>query len=138
TFSGHRLRTPSSNTVRRKAGKRRQSTMRPQPDHDYKIRSSLSFRPDPGRTKAGKVKLFSLTGVAIATTTAWHDSILGCVLTARYRQSGQRAGAGAKLVGLDAQSLEHANVKIAERRRVLRVKRQMLTMAEAAAGEQDG
>jgi hypothetical protein len=42
------------------------------------------------------------------------------------------------MVGLDAQTLEHAHVEIAEGRRVLRIEMEVLAVLEAAAGEEDG
>ena len=41
------------------------------------------------------------------------------------------------MVGLDAQTLEHAHVEIAQGRRVLRIEMQVLAVLEAAAGEED-
>lgn len=42
------------------------------------------------------------------------------------------------MVGLDAQTLEHAGVEIAQGRRDLRIEMEVLAVFEAAAGEEDG
>ena len=55
----------------------------------------------------------------------------------RELQAVERAGAGAELVDLDSQALEHADVEIAQRRRALRIKRQVSTVFETAACKQD-
>ena len=55
----------------------------------------------------------------------------------RHFQPGQRAGAAAELVRLDAQALQHRHVEVAQRRRLCRVEGQVLAVLEAAAGEQD-
>ena len=52
-------------------------------------------------------------------------------------QSRERPRARPELVGVDAQSLEHAHIEIAQRRRVVLVEGQMLAVLEAAAGQQD-
>ena len=51
-------------------------------------------------------------------------------------QPRQCPGARSELVGLDAEPLQHADVKIAQRWRVLRIEREMLPVLEAAACEQ--
>src|SRR4051812_47499549 len=53
-------------------------------------------------------------------------------------QSLQRRRARAELLRLDAQPLQHADVEVAQGRRVLGVEAQVLPVPEAAAGEQDG
>jgi hypothetical protein len=42
------------------------------------------------------------------------------------------------MVGLDAQTLEHAHVEVAQGRRVLGIETEVLAVFEAAAGEEDG
>src|SRR5579862_1915046 len=55
-----------------------------------------------------------------------------------HLQSRQRPSARPKLLRLNAKPLQHIYIKIAQRRRVLRVEVKMLAVLEAAAGEQHG
>lgn len=50
-------------------------------------------------------------------------------------QSGKCSGAGCKLVGSDTQTMQHRQVQIRQRWRVVGLKRKVLTMSETAAGQ---
>src|SRR6187431_3117598 len=54
----------------------------------------------------------------------------------RHRQVWERSVAGPELVGLDAQTLEHAHVEIAQGRRVLRIEMQVLAVLEPKSGDE--
>src|SRR5678815_3244226 len=53
-------------------------------------------------------------------------------------QPAERASAGGEFVRLDAEALEHADVEIGNRRRFVRVEREMLAVFEASASKQEG
>src|SRR5688500_6063472 len=59
-------------------------------------------------------------------------------LCPRHLQPPDRALAGAERVGLDAQALEHGDVEVAEVLVLLLVERDVLAVAEAAAGDDAG
>ena len=66
-----------------------------------------------------------------------HIAPLGRTLSLELFQSRQRPSARAKLLSFDSKALEHVDVKIAQRRRVVDIERQVLTMLEATASDQD-
>src|ERR1041384_3730962 len=53
-------------------------------------------------------------------------------------QSVEGPGARSKPLDLKAKSLEHTDIQIAQRRWVARIEGQILSMLEAAAGQQNG
>src|SRR4051794_5794600 len=65
---------------------------------------------------------------SVLSVTLWLGSVF---------HAGERAGAGAEPVGFDAQAVEHREVEVAQRRRVVGVEGQMLAVLEASAGEED-
>src|SRR6516162_10250817 len=52
-------------------------------------------------------------------------------------QAHEGPGAGTELVRLDAQPLEHGHIEVAQRRRVIGIKRQVLAMLEASTGKEN-
>ena len=53
-------------------------------------------------------------------------------------ETAERAGGAAKLIGFDAEMLEHADVEIAERWRAVGIEGEVLSVTEAAAGKKGG
>jgi hypothetical protein len=53
-------------------------------------------------------------------------------------EARKRPTAAAKLVRRDSEPLQHAHIEVAQRRRVLRVEVQVLSVPEAAAGQEYG
>src|SRR3954451_9052230 len=56
----------------------------------------------------------------------------------RELQAVERTAAGVELVDFDPQPLEHTDVEVAQRRRVLRIERQVLAVLEATPRDEDG
>ncbi len=54
-----------------------------------------------------------------------------------HSQSREGPGARSKPPDLKAKSLQHTDVQVAERRRIARIEGQMLSVLEAAAGQQN-
>src|SRR5438128_1255612 len=76
---------------------------------------------------------------AVRCQSRWIERFVGAYggpSSANRRQPRERSRAGAEPIRLDAEPLQHADVKIAQGRRVLRVEMQMLAMPESAARQQ--
>ena len=102
-------------------------------------------RPDGGRLLSRRVSLWPLTCRESPSPERVEEELVLPIVASgghgrpstQLIESRQRPRAGAELVGLDAQPLQHAHVQVAQRRRLLRVEGQVLAVLEAAAGQQD-
>src|SRR5262245_59885226 len=91
--------------------------------------ASRSRAPSSAHTVSASPQPKATTSLRIETTSA--------VRSAGRLQGGKRAGAGAELATADAEALEHADVEVGQRRRVLRAEGEVPAVLEPAAGQHD-